>query len=95
MIVTGANRGPLPHAALGTFESQPGYRRAFCTRSGAHVFGVTQGSEEIELHLGSFDETNLFTPTSEAWVVRRERWLGDQPSVRRHFERDRVDEGER
>jgi hypothetical protein len=82
VIISGAERGPLAHDALGT-------------RCGAHVFGVVDGSEEIELLLGSFDETNVFTPTYEAWTIRRERWLGVQPTVERHFERDRVDEERR
>ena len=30
---------------------------------------------EIELHLGSFDETSLFAPLYENWVVHREDWL--------------------
>ena len=38
------------------------YRLAFRTRCGAHVFGLVEGSDEMELHLGSFDETNPFTP---------------------------------
>jgi len=33
----------------------------------------------------------VFTPTYELWTVRRERWLGDLPTVTRHFERDRTD----
>ena len=95
MLLTGAERGALAHDTLGTFQSRAGYRRAFCTRCGSHVFGVVDGSEEIELLLGSFDETNVFTPTYEAWTIRRERWLGVQPTVERHFERDRVDEERR
>jgi hypothetical protein len=92
VVLSGRDRGPLPHDVLGTFRSQPHYHRAFCTRCGAHVFGVIDGSEEIELLLGSFDETNVFTPTYEAWTVRRERWLGVQPTVERHFERDRAED---
>lgn len=91
VALTGPEAGPLPHGALGTFRNQRGYRLAFCTRCGAHVFGLVEGSDEIELHLGSFDETNLFTPTYESWTVRREHWLGAQPTVLAHFERDRPD----
>jgi hypothetical protein len=91
VVLSGPERGPLPHAALGTFQSRPGYRRVFCTRCGAHVFWVIERSDEIELLLGSFDETNVFTPTYETWTIRRERWLGDLPTVTRHFERDRAD----
>jgi hypothetical protein len=91
VALTGPERGPLPHEALRTFQSRTGYREAFCTRCGAHVFGVIDRSDEIELFLGSFDEPNVFTPTYELWTVRRERWLGDLPTVTRHFERDRTD----
>ena len=91
VLLTGPGQGPLPHAALGTFLSRSGYRQAFCTRCGAHVFGLKERSEEIELLLGSFDETNLFVPTYESWTIRRERWLGNLPTLTRHFERDRVD----
>jgi hypothetical protein len=95
VLLTGAERGALAHDALGTFQSRAGYRRAFCTRCGSHVFGVVDGSQEIELLVGSFDETSVFTPTYEAWTIRRERWLGVQPTLERHFERDRVDEERR
>src|SRR5262249_29494352 len=56
VLLTGPGQGPLPHAALGTFHTKSGYRQAFCTRCGAHVFGLKDRSEEIELLLGSFDE---------------------------------------
>ena len=91
VLLTGPERGPLPHGTLGTFLNQQGCRNAFCTRCGAHVFGVKAGSEEIDLLLGSFDETNVFTPTYELWTIRREQWLGNLPTLTRHFERDRVD----
>lgn len=91
VLLTGPDRGPLPHDGLRTFLTRSGYRQAFCTRCGAHVFGMKDRSEEIELLLGSFDETNLFTPTYESWTIRRERWLADLPTLTRHFERDRVE----
>jgi hypothetical protein len=89
--LSGPERGPLPHDALRTYERRPGDRSAFCTRCGAHVFGVVDRSDEIEVFLGSFDETNVFTPTYELWTIRREQWLGNLPTLTRHFERDRVD----
>jgi len=92
--MTGPDRGPLPHAVLGTFLNPRGYRAVFCTRCGAHVFGLKERTEEIELLLGSFDETNLFTPTYESWTIRRERWLGNLPTLTEHFERDRVDDAQ-
>jgi hypothetical protein len=86
-----ANRtgGALPKGALGYFDSQNGYRRFFCIACGSHVFGRTEGADEIELHLGSFDETNLWTPTYEVWTKRREHWLGALPNIKQHFDMNR------
>ena len=66
VVLSGPEQGPLPHATLGTFQDRPGYRRAFCTRCGAHVFGIIERSDGIELPVGCFDETNVFTPTYES-----------------------------
>ena len=40
------------------------------------LFGVSDGTGEIEIRLGAFDDvpTDL-APTYELWVPRRERWL--------------------
>ncbi|BBK44754.1 hypothetical protein STVA_47740 [Allostella vacuolata] len=57
------------------FHSSETGRRHFCPRCGAHVFALYDGEEEIELHVGSFDEPNRFRPTYEAHVGRREDWL--------------------
>lgn len=40
------------------------------------MFGVSDGTGEIEIKRGAFDvaPTNL-VPTYELWVGRRERWL--------------------
>jgi hypothetical protein len=91
VALTGPEWGPLPHDALRTFQRRPGERNAFCARCGSRVFGVVDCSDEIELFLGAFDEPNVFTPTYELWTVRRERWIGDLPTVTRHFEHDRTD----
>ncbi|MBV6657139.1 MAG: GFA family protein [Devosiaceae bacterium] len=47
--------------------------RSFCPRCGSSVF--SESGDEIELHLGSFDAPDTFTPTYELWTIRRERWL--------------------
>jgi hypothetical protein len=47
--------------------------RCFCPTCGSHVFALS--GSEIEIGLGAFDEPNLFRPTYEAWVPRREHWL--------------------
>ena len=60
--------------------------RCFCSECGSSVFAITD--DEIELHLGSFDEPNQFTPTYECWTIRRENWL--TPIIgAEQFERDR------
>ena len=85
VAITGPAGKELPTGALGRFESQYGYQRFFCTTCGSHVFGRIDGSAEVELHLGSFDETNLWTPTYECRTVRREHWLGALPTITNCF----------
>jgi len=63
--------------------------RRFCRNCGSPVFGRDEGANEIELHLGSFDEIGLFAPTYELSTIRREPWLPPLPSIVRHYERDR------
>ena len=50
--------------------------RHFCPSCGSALFGVSDGTGEIEIRLGAFDDvpTDL-APTYELWVPRRERWL--------------------
>ena len=55
------------------WTATPTYRRCFCATCGSRVFGIEHG--EIELSLGAFDDTGLFTPQYETWVVHREPWL--------------------
>lgn len=57
------------------WEASPGSPRdRFCPRCGSQVF-QWDGGDEIELKLGAFDRTDLFTPTYETWTKRRESWL--------------------
>jgi hypothetical protein len=60
--------------------------RHFCRRCGSSVFG--RSGDEIEVNLGSLDETNQFVPTYELWTIRRESWLPPFP-VSHRYERDR------
>ncbi|HEU4380505.1 MAG TPA: GFA family protein [Hyphomicrobiaceae bacterium] len=73
----------------GVFASSSAGRRFFCLRCGSTVFNRDQGSDEVELALGSFDETSRFTPTYEVWQVRRETWLPSMPSIVRSYVRNR------
>ncbi|MGO4388288.1 GFA family protein [Microvirga sp. 2YAF29] len=56
------------------WEPSPGSQDRFCPKCGSQVF-YTDGGDEIEIKMGAFDDTNRFTPTYEAWTIRRESWL--------------------
>ncbi len=56
------------------WSATPESERCFCPVCGSQVFDRDAG-DEIEIKLGAFDGTNLFTPTYEAWTKRREDWL--------------------
>lgn len=72
--------------ATGTYRSVEGGPRQFCRRCGSPVFGRDPEGDEVELPLGAFDEPNtLPAPTYELFMGRRETWLGDLPSVTRHY----------
>ena len=73
----------------GVYASSAHGRRWFCQNCGSPLFGRDEGSDEIDLHLGSFDDVGLFAPTYELWTIRREPWLPPMPSVVRRYERDR------
>ncbi len=47
--------------------------RAFCPVCGSPVFAHT--ATEMEMRLGAFDAPNVFAPSYEAWIGRREHWL--------------------
>jgi hypothetical protein len=57
-----------------SWEPAPGSADHFCPQCGSQVF-YSDGGDEIEIKLGAFDRTDLFTPTYEAWTKRRESWL--------------------
>jgi hypothetical protein len=56
------------------WSATPETERCFCTLCGSQVFD-RDSDTEIEIKLGAFDGTDLFTPTYEAWAKRREHWL--------------------
>ncbi|RFC64915.1 MULTISPECIES: GFA family protein [Mesorhizobium] len=64
--------------------------RHFCPRCGSSVFSRSDG--EIEINLGSLDDTNQFTPTYELWIIRREAWLPEFP-IKRRYQQDRETAG--
>lgn len=72
-----------------SYASSTHGRRHFCRACGSSVFARDEGSDEVDLHLGSFDATDQLTPTYELWTIRRESWLPAVPGVVRRYERDR------
>jgi hypothetical protein len=62
--------------------------RRFCPRCGSPVFSHAEGSREIEIHVGSFDEPGRVVPGYELWIGRREPWLPEIPGLV-PYERDR------
>ena len=47
--------------------------RSFCPRCGSPIFA--NSADEIEVNLGSLDDTDQLMPTYESWTVCREAWL--------------------
>jgi len=60
--------------------------RSFCPRCGSPVFA--RSADEIEVNLGSLDDTDQLMPTYESWTVCREAWLTPFP-LKKQYERDR------
>lgn len=60
--------------------------RNFCLQCGSSVFART--GDEVEVYLGTLDAPDIFVPTYESWVIRREAWLPPFELTERH-ERDR------
>jgi len=64
--------------------------RHFCPECGSSVY--SQSGPEAEVYLGTLDQPDLFKPSYELWVIRRESWLPEFPWAE-HFERDRPQSG--
>ena len=60
---------------LKSWRSSDHASRLSCEVCSAPICYQEDVGEEIELNMGSFDETSLFTPTYENWVTHREDWL--------------------
>lgn len=65
-----------------TGETRAYAGRHFCPHCGSPVFA--RSGEEIEVHLGSLDAPDRFTPTYECWTVRREAFLPPFAVARRY-----------
>ncbi|MAM62010.1 GFA family protein [Maritimibacter sp. UBA3975] len=73
-----------------TGELQAYNGRFFCPNCGSSVFA--RSGDEVEVHLGTFDAPDRFTPTYELWTDRRESWLPDFPVLHK-YPRNRGREG--
>ena len=64
----------FPSDAVSVTGDVKQYRgRCFCPECGSSIFA--RSGQEIEIHLGAFDEPNQFSPQYELWTIRRESWL--------------------
>ena len=73
---------------LGCWENKAGGDR-FCPRCGSSLFCWSEGSDEIEVKLGTLDDPpSGLVPAYELWTIRREHWLAPQESAEQN-ERDR------
>lgn len=64
--------------------------RSFCPNCGSSVFA--RYGDEVEVHLGSLDAPDRFTPTYESWTIRREGWLPPF-DLSHHYPKDRESQG--
>lgn len=73
---------------LGGWRSRAGLDR-FCPHCGSSLFCFDEGSDEIEIKLGTLDGgPSTLTPVYELWTIRREHWLEPLATADQH-ERDR------
>lgn len=56
--------------------------RHFCPLCGSPVFA--RSGEEVEVHLGTLDAPDQFTPSYQCWTARREQWLPDFTGMAGH-----------
>ncbi|TCK16778.1 hypothetical protein EV667_4386 [Ancylobacter aquaticus] len=78
---------------LGCWQVRAGGER-FCPRCGSQLFCWQEGSDEIEIKLGTLDEPpSTLVPGYELWTIRRERWLAPQAGAEQHW-RDREEAGD-
>ena len=69
-----------------TGELSDFHGRCFCPVCGSSVLG--RSGDEVEVNLGTLDDTDVFRPTYELWTIRREGWLPAFAGMTGH-ERDR------
>jgi hypothetical protein len=73
-----------------TGETREYQTRSFCPTCGSPLFD--RFGDELELHIGSLDDIDVFEPTYESWMIRRETWL-PRFKVENRYEQDRTSIG--
>lgn len=62
----------------------------FCPNCGSALFCWEEGSDQIEIKLGTLDDPpSALAPSYELWTFRREPWLAAQKGAGQHI-RDRA-----
>ncbi len=56
-----------------TGDTSAYHGRHFCPLCGSPLFA--RSGDEVEVHLGTLDSPDQFTPTYQCWTARRESWL--------------------
>ena len=65
----------LVAGSLKAWRSSNHASRLSCETCSSPICQQEDDGDEIELHLGSFDEVSLFAPMYENWIGTREDWL--------------------
>lgn len=73
-----ADRLNLLAGTPATFRASDTATRSFCGRCGSALFWQRDGSDQIDLALGSFDRpAELPPPSFQIWTRHRPAWLAD------------------
>jgi hypothetical protein len=59
--------------------------RHFCATCGSSLYSIVNGTNEVEIRAGAFDNApSGLLPTYELWLIRRERWLRPIEGAEQH-----------
>jgi hypothetical protein len=69
-----------------TYRSSENATREFCAQCGSTLFWREDGSAELDVFLGTFDDPGrLPAPSYAVWTAQRVPWLADFPGMRSHI----------
>jgi hypothetical protein len=72
----------ITRGAPTSYRSSERAIRQFCAHCGSSLFWSEDGSDELDIFLGTFDEPSRLPPPSHAiWAAHRVAWLPDIPGV--------------